>query len=83
MLHIPIVHANDVSKQIPREKDFPSGWKCYKTIGSYVKKLESKSCSRLRLEQLLRIFRALQTSRVLYISMNARWRRNQSLNEET
>ena len=36
MLHIPIVHAHDVSKQIPREKNFPSGWKCYKTIGSYV-----------------------------------------------
>ena len=32
---------------------------------------------RLRLEQLLRIFRALQTSRVLHISMNARWRMNQ------
>ena len=31
-----------------------------------------RSCSRLRLEQLLRIFRALQTSRVLHISMNAR-----------
>ena len=24
MFHIPIVHAHDVSKQIPREKDFPS-----------------------------------------------------------
>ena len=35
---------------------------------------------RLRLEQLLRIFRALQTSRVLRISMNARWRMNQLLN---
>ena len=34
----------------------------------------------LRLEQLLRIFRALQTSRVLRISMNARWRMNQLLN---
>ena len=55
MLHIPIVHAHDVNKQIPREKNFPSGWKCYK----------------LRLEQLLRIFRALQTSQVLHISMNA------------
>ena len=38
-----------------------------------------KSCSRLRLEQLLRIFRALQTSQVLHISMNARWRMNQLL----
>ena len=37
VLHIPIVHAHNVSKQIPREKKkFPSGRKCYKTIGSYV-----------------------------------------------
>ena len=35
MLHIPIVHAHDVSKQIPREKNFPLGWNV-KTIGSYV-----------------------------------------------
>ena len=33
MLHIPIVHARDVSKQIPGEKKIG---KCYKTIGSYV-----------------------------------------------
>ena len=33
----------------------------------------------VNLEQLLRIFRALQTSRVLHISMNARWRMNQLL----
>ena len=25
VLHIPIVHAHYVSKQIPREKNFPSG----------------------------------------------------------
>ena len=36
MLQIPIVHAHDISKQIPREKIFSSGWKCYKTTGSYV-----------------------------------------------
>ena len=66
MLHIPIMHAHDVSKHIPREKNLPSVWKCYKRIGS-----------RLRLEQLLCIFRALQTSRVLNISMNARWHMNQ------
>ena len=36
---------------------------------------------RLRLEQLLRIFRALQTSRVLHNPMNARWRMNQLLIE--
>ena len=40
------------------------------------KKLELLSAS---LEQFLRIFRALQTSRVLQISMNARWRMNQLL----
>ena len=33
----------------------------------------------LRLDQLLRIFRALQTSRVFHISMNARSRMNQLL----
>ena len=46
------------------------------------KSLEKKRisyASRLRLEQLLRIFRALQTSRVLHISMNARERMNQLL----
>ena len=31
----------------------------------------------------LRIFRALQTSRVLHISMNARWRMNQLLRKKT
>ena len=36
MLHIPFVHAHDVSKQIPRAKKISNGWKCYKTIGSYV-----------------------------------------------
>ena len=30
MLHIPIVHAHDVSKQIPREKKISIGLKCYK-----------------------------------------------------
>ena len=78
------------------KNNFPSGWTCYKTIGSYVScvfieiwstwKFEehsrSYSCSRLRLEQLLRIFRALQTSRVLHISMDARWRMNQLLNSQ-
>ena len=36
----------------------------------------------LRLEQLLRIFRALQTSHVLHISMNARWHMNRLLNDK-
>ena len=35
--------------------------------------------SRRRLERLLRIFRALQTSLVLHITMNACWRMNQLL----
>ena len=68
------------------KKNFPSAWKCYKTIGSYVSRAfieiwysRSKSCSWQRLEQLLRILRALQTSCVLHISMNLRWRMNQSL----
>ena len=43
------------------------------------KSLEKKNFHRLRLEQLLRIFRALQTSRVLHISMDARLRINQLL----
>ena len=30
MLRIPIVHAHDVSKQIPREKKISIGLKCYK-----------------------------------------------------
>ena len=41
---------------------------------------EQTNPSRRSREQLLRIFRALQTSRVLHISMNARWRMNQLLN---
>ena len=39
----------------------------------------ARSWRQLRLEQLLRIFRALQTSRVLHISKNARWRMKQLL----
>ena len=65
------------------KKIFPSGWKCYETIGSQV------SCAFIKiwntwevcLEQLLRIFRALETSRVPLISMNARWRMKQLLND--
>ena len=58
-------------------------WKCYKKIGSYVSCAFIEIWSTwevwLRLEQLLRIFRALQTSRVFHISMNARSRMNQLL----
>ena len=42
--------------------------------------LESTQEARVAHEQLLRIFRALQTSRVLHISINARWHMNQLLN---
>ena len=42
--------------------------------------LESTQGELLRLEQLLRIFRAFQTSRVLHISINARWHMNHLLN---
>ena len=48
-------------------------------VVEYAVPATSKSWSRLRLEQLLRIFRALQTSSVPPISMNARWRTNQLL----
>ena len=64
------------------EKYFPSGWKCYKTIGSYIICAFIdiwSTCSWLRLEQLLCIFRTLQTSHVLHISMNAHWSVNQLL----
>ena len=76
------------------KKIFPSGWKCYKTIGSCVscafieiwstwevwralKKLELLLATPLA---TLNIFSALQTSQVLHISMNVRWRMNQLLN---
>ena len=54
MLHIPIVHAHDISKQIPREKNFPLGWKCYKTIGSYV------SCASIEIWSPWEVWRALK-----------------------
>ena len=68
MLHIPIVHAHDISKRIPQKKIFL--W-----VENVIKQLVRTSAVRsLRYEALgkLRIFRALQTSRVLHISMNAR-----------
>ena len=77
MLHIPIVHAHDVSKQIPREKtNFLSGWKCYKAIGSYV------SCAFIEIWSTWEVWRALKKLEllthlscspnfcVLHISMN-------------
>ena len=59
MLHIPIVHAHDVSKHIPREKNFPSGWKCYKTIGSYV------SCAFIEIWSTWEVWRALKKLELL------------------
>ena len=59
MLHIPIVHAHDVSKQIPWEKNFPSGWKCYKTIGSYV------SCAFIEIWSTWEVWRALKKLELL------------------
>ena len=54
LLHIPIVRAHDVSKQIPWEKNFPSGWKCYKTIDSYV------SCVFIEIWSTWEVWRALK-----------------------
>ena len=54
VLHIPTVHTHDVSKQISREKNFPSGWKCYKTIGSYV------SCAFIKIWSTREVWRALK-----------------------
>ena len=59
MLHIPIVHAHDVSKQIPREKNFPSGWKCYKTIDSYI------SCAFIEVWSTWEVWRALKKLELL------------------
>ena len=59
MLHIPIVHALDVSKQIPREKKFPSGWKCYKKIGSCV------SCAFVYIWSTWEVWRALEKIELL------------------
>ena len=59
VLHIPIVHTHDVSKQIPQEKTFPSGWKCYKTIGSYV------SCAFIEIWSTWEVWRTLKKLELL------------------
>ena len=51
----------------------------YEALGKFGEHSKSESSSRLCLKQLLHIFRALQTSCVLHISMNARWCMNQLL----
>ena len=65
--------------------NFPSGWKCYKTIGSYI------SCAFIEIWNTWEVWRALKKLEllehlscspnfcVLHISMNARWRMNQFL----
>ena len=65
MLHIPIVHAHDVSKQIPREKNFPTGWKCCKTIGSYV------SCAFIEIWSTWEVWRALRKLELLSVTPRA------------
>ena len=100
VLHITIVHAHAVSKQIPREKNIfhrvenvtkqlvhtsavrLSRFKARGKFGEHEKcvgvargvasnNYYASYASRRRLERLLRIFRALQTSLVLHITMNA------------
>ena len=65
VLHIPILHAHDVSKQIPREKNFPSGWKCYKTIGSYV------SCAFIETWSTWEVWRTLKMLESLSATLRA------------
>ena len=75
MLHIPIVHAHDISKRVPWKKIFL--W-----VENVIKQLVHTSAVRSsRYEALgkLRIFCALQTSRVLHVSINTRWHMNQLL----
>ena len=56
MLHIPIVHAHDISLE---KKNFPSSWKCYKTIGSYV------SCAFIEIWSTWEVWRALKKLELL------------------
>ena len=65
--------------------NFPSGWKCYKTIGSYI------SCAFIEIWSTWEVWRAFKKLEllehlscspnfcVLHISMNARWCMNQLL----
>ena len=65
-IHIPIVQAHDVSKQIPLRK---------KKFENVIKQLVHTSAVRSAIYEArgkFGIFRALQTSRVLNISMNER-----------
>ena len=79
MLHSPIVHAHDISKQIPREKNFPVGWKCYKTIGSYV------SCKFIEIWSPWEVWRALKKPRetLTHLSCSPNFPRASYLDERT
>ena len=59
VLHISIVHAHDISKQIPRKKKFPSGWKYYKRIGSYT------ICAFIEIWSTWEVWRALKKLELL------------------
>lgn len=76
MLHIPSVHTYDVSKHIPQEKNFPSGWKCYKTIGSYV------SCAFIKTWSTWEAWRALKKLG-LHLSCSPNFPRASYLDERT
>ena len=87
-LHIPIVHTRDVSKH-PLRKNFPSGWKCYKTIGIYVcslnlRSLESTQEARVALSYASsNSYASFMLSKLPacfdHISMNVHWHMNQLL----
>ena len=87
MLHIPILHAHDISKQIPREKIFHWIENVIKQLlvhTSSVRLSRYEACGKFgEHERCVRIawgiaesnssfLSALQTSQVLHISMNAR-----------
>ena len=85
MLHIPIVHAHDVSKQIPREKILHQVENVIKQLVHTSAVRSSRYEARGKFgehERCVRVARgvaesnssflsALQTSQVLHISMNA------------
>ena len=78
MLHIPIVHACDVSKQIPGEKKLENVIKQlvhmsavrssrYEALGKFGEHSRSQSCSQLRLKELLRIFQRVNNTTAKYM----------------
>ena len=76
MLHIPIVHAQDVTKQIPREKIFYRVENVIKQLvhTSAVRSLRYEARGKFgEHERCVRVARgvAFQASQVLHISMNA------------